>query len=196
MKTITIPTKFGYPKFDMFINGKKYTFKSGEEITVEDYVADIIENAIALAPKYGKNIGKLAQLAEGSIEEITAFDLQGITKIRGSGFYNCRSIKSVTIPDNIDTIESHAFFSCVNMEKVTLGNGLTKIFASVFDGCSSLTKVYLPKMPPTLVDINTFNNINDACVFYCKTQASLDAYKAAANWSTLTGTYVFKVASK
>lgn len=51
MKTITIPKKFGYPKVNLWLNGKKYTFPTGEEINVEDEVADIIENAMALAPK-------------------------------------------------------------------------------------------------------------------------------------------------
>ena len=64
MTTLTIPTKFGYPKFDIYINGKKYTLQSGVEITVEDHVADIIENAVALAPKYVKNKSKIAQRAD------------------------------------------------------------------------------------------------------------------------------------
>ena len=51
MKTITIPVRLGYPTVDIEINNKTYTFKSGEEITVDDYVAEVIENAIALAPK-------------------------------------------------------------------------------------------------------------------------------------------------
>lgn len=51
MTTLTIPTKFGYPKANIYLNGKKYTFKTGEEITVEDNIAEIVEKAIALAPK-------------------------------------------------------------------------------------------------------------------------------------------------
>ena len=51
MKTINIPKRFGYPTVDIYINNKTYTLKSGEEITVDDNVAAIIENAIALAPK-------------------------------------------------------------------------------------------------------------------------------------------------
>jgi hypothetical protein len=61
MKTIIIPTRFGYPTLDLYINGRKSTFKSGEEISVEDSVADVIENAIALTPKYDSeaNSGKI-----------------------------------------------------------------------------------------------------------------------------------------
>ena len=51
MKTITIPKSFGYPTVDIVVNGKKYTVKSGEEVTIENHIAEVIENAMALAPK-------------------------------------------------------------------------------------------------------------------------------------------------
>lgn len=51
MKTITIPKRFGYPTAKITANGKEYILKSGEEIAVEDHIAEIIENAIALEPK-------------------------------------------------------------------------------------------------------------------------------------------------
>ena len=51
MKTITIPKSFGYPTVDVVINSHKHTLKSGEEISVDDYIAEVIENAIALEPK-------------------------------------------------------------------------------------------------------------------------------------------------
>lgn len=51
MKTITIPKRFGYPTMEIIANGKRYEFKSGEEITIEDHLAEIVENAIKLEPK-------------------------------------------------------------------------------------------------------------------------------------------------
>ena len=51
MKTITIPKKFGYPTMEVIANGKHYTLKSGEAITIEDNLAEVIENAIRLEPK-------------------------------------------------------------------------------------------------------------------------------------------------
>ena len=51
MKTITIPKNFGYPTMEIIANGKHYELSSGKEITVEDNLAEVIENAIALAPK-------------------------------------------------------------------------------------------------------------------------------------------------
>ena len=81
MKTITIPKRFGYPTTNVSVNGKKYTLASGVEISVEDEVAEVIENAIALEPKPKKYLSKFAQLVEGKSVELTASDLEGIGTI-------------------------------------------------------------------------------------------------------------------
>ena len=168
MKIITIPKRFGYPTVDITINGKEETFASGVEISVEDSVAEAIENAIALAPKIGVPRSKLAQLAEGSLMEITAEDLKGISKIAGCAYYSNLGLVKVTIPDGIITIEKNAFNWATNIKSV-----------------------YLPEVPPNLENINAFSNLT--CTFYCKSQKSLEAYKKATNWSTLTGTHSFVV---
>ena len=190
-KTITIPTNCN--PYIVVINNNVYTYKAGDTVEVPDEVAEAIEDALELVPKPKRYIGKLAQLAEGSISEITADDLEGITKIKASAFYNCRMIEKVVIPDNINDIDSHIFYSCVSLKSVTLGNGLKKIAGNVFEMCTNLRSVYLPETPPTLVNTNAFANINASCVFYCKTQESKDAYLSATNWSTLAGTYSFVI---
>lgn len=172
MKTITIPKSFGYPTVDIVINNVKHTLLSGVEISVEDYIAEVIENAIALAPKYGRNISKLAQLGENSLKELTAEDLAGISTLARCAFYSNIGLISLTIPDNIREIGEDVFSWCANLERVCL-----------------------PEVPPT-VSVNAFKGVRATCIFYCKSQESLNKYKAATNWSTLTGTYTFKVESK
>lgn len=170
MKTITIPKRFGYPTLDITVNGKEYTVKSGEEITVEDHIAEAIENAIALAPKIGVPRNKVAQLAEGSITEITAEDLAGISTLLDFAFYYKQKLKKVTLPDEITDIGNYAFQWCVELEKV-----------------------FLPEKPPTLASSNVFSNIKTDCIFYCKTQESLSAYTKAQSWSALAKNYTFAV---
>ena len=197
MTTITIPTKFGYPKFDMYINGKKYTLQSGVEITVEDHVAEVIEKSLALAPKYGRNISKFAQVAEGSLTEILKSDLEDIKNISAYAFVNTKSLKSIELPSSVTSIAYSAFAGCTNLKILDVGNSkLEKLSELAFSGCTSLESVKLPEIPPTLVNVSAFQNINTACIFYCKNQESLNKYKAATNWSTLTNTYTFKVESK
>lgn len=198
MKTITIPKRFGYPTLSITINGKEQTLESGVEISVEDSVAEAIENAIKLEPKQGRNKSRLAQFAEGSIEELTAEDLDGIETIAYYAFGQCYSIKSIEMPDSVKKIVKSAFTGCTSLRKVRFGyhSQLSSIGDSAFYWCGNLSEVYLPSTPPSLENANAFGDVNADCVFYCKTQESLDAYKAAPNWSTLTGTYSFVVESK
>ncbi len=221
MKTITIPERFGYPTVGIIANGKEYTLNSGVEITVEDHLAEIIENAIALTPKYrsvsdsGSDNNYLPSYIDGSLTDITAVMLKGATKIgrymfghsritsivipdsvvafEQYAFYNCTSLGSVTLPSGITELPQEAFVNCKSLKAIVLPDKVKSISTSVFANCNVLASVYLPETPPTLANVNAFQNINPACVFYCKTQASLDAYKAATNWSTLTGTYSFVV---
>ncbi len=172
MKTIIIPKRFGYPTLDITVNGKVYTVKSGEEITIEDHLAEAIENAMALVPKAGRNKSKIAMLADGVITDITIDDLEGVEKIAFYAFAHCYSLESVEIPGTVKNIKN-----------------------SAFDSCTNLNRVYLPEIPPTLGDPNAFNGVKDTCVFYCKTKASLEAYKAALNWRVLTSMYTFMVKS-
>lgn len=168
MKTIRIP-EYNNP-FIVNINNKEYTYKAGDTIEVPDEVAEAIEDALELVPKPKRYLSKFAQKAEESLTEITIEDLEGISTISNCAFYSCKSLIKMTLPDSI-----------------------TKIGESAFDWCWSLESVYLPETPPAITKTNTFGNIKSTCVFYCKTQASLEAYKAAENWSTLTGTYSFVV---
>jgi hypothetical protein len=193
MKTITIPTNCN--PYIVVINNHVYVYKAGETVEVPDEVAEAIEDALELEPKPQRPLGKLAQLANGTILEITANDLDGAETITQYAFRNCYSVTSVEVPDSVKSIEDHAFNSCSKVKSIRFGENskLESIAVGAFDWCVSMSSFYLPPNPPTLEDINAFDNIKADCVFYCKTQASKDAYLSATNWSTLAGTYSFVV---
>lgn len=190
-KTITIP-KNNNP-FIVNINNREYIYRGGETVEVPDEVAEAIEDALELEPKPKVYLSKLAQRVDGSISELKPIDLAGVETMSNYAFAYCKGITEVEIPNNVVNIESHVFYSCSKIETVKIGDRVTTIGVNAFGKCTQLAKVYLPETPPTLTNINTFDNIKSDCVFYCKTQASFDAYKAAPNWSTLTGTYSFVV---
>ena len=193
MKSITIP-KYNNP-FTVNINNKEYTYKGGETIEVPDEVAEAIEDALELAPKPKRYLSKFAQRIDGSITELTARDLAEVETISPYSFNYCVKLKSVTIPNGITKIDAGAFYGCNNIEIVRFEDGdkPKSIEATAFSRCAKLKSVYLPKVPPLLPNADAFSVIDATCTFYCKSQAILDAYKAAPNWSTLTGTYAFVV---
>lgn len=168
MKTIQIPTTSN--PFIVNINNAAYQYRAGETAEVPGEVAEAIEDALELEPRAKMYLSKIAQLAENSLTAVTAEDLAGISTIANCAFYSCTKLVSVTIPDNIKKIGENAF-----------------------DWCTGLKTIYLPEVPPELASTKVFTDAKNDRIFYCKTQESLEAYKAAANWSTLSGTYTFMV---
>lgn len=189
MKTITIPKSFGYPTVDIVINNIKHTLASGVEISVEDHVAEVVENAIALAPKHHRNLSRLAQLAEGSLTELTASDLEGVTDIYNYAFYNCVRFESVAIPNSVTGIGYSAFRLCGNLKRVEIPKGVVNINDRAFESCISLTRVTIKATTPPIIQSETFANIPTSCVFEVPSE-SVQAYKSAAYWSKIANQIV------
>jgi hypothetical protein len=181
--------------FIVVINNHVYRYKGGETIEVPDEVAEAIEDALELVPKPKRYLSKIAQRVEGSITELALKDLDGIEGIIPYAFNYCDKLANIAIPNSVRNIGDGAFFGCSGLEIVRFEDNskMESIGTGAFGRCTGLVSVFLPEIPPTLADVDAFANIKSSCVFYCKTQASLDAYKKAENWSTLTGTYSFVV---
>lgn len=146
-----------------------------------------------------------------SLTEVTAEMLDGITKIRSYAFRDCRSLRSVTIPNSVTSIGDSAFRNCSSLTSITIPNNVTSIRDSAFSQCTSLTSVTIPNSvtsigaeafrfngnlesvtvkattPPTL-GFAVFLNGSSNLVIYVPAE-SVDAYKSAATWSD----YVSKI---
>ena len=192
MKSITIPTNCN--PYIVVINNHVYTYRAGDSVEVPDEVAEVIEDALELEPKPKRYISQLGQIAEERITEITSRDLGEIETISYYAFAYCRNMVSMEIPKSVKTIGDGAFYGCLRLERLKFESNsrLESIGNMAFYSCK-LSSVYLPETPPVLSNTNAFQSIKTGCVFYCKTQASLEAYREAPNWSTLAGTYSFVV---
>ncbi len=189
MKTITVPKKYGYPTLGITVNGKEYTVKSGEEITVEDSVAEAIENAIALAPKHERYFSRLAQYASGSITELKSEELDGTTKMFAYTFFNYESLQSAEVPDSVTTLGFSVFYKCPALKSVVFGSGISSIGNNVLAECAGLQKVTIRAMTPPTIQEGTFANVPTTCVFEVPSEA-LSAYKSASFWSKIANQIV------
>ena len=90
----------------------------------------------------GGSNNKLIQYADGTLTEITAEDLKGVSNISPYAFALCNKLTNVTIPDSVTTIGMYAFMQCPELSSVIIGSGVTSIGDYAFGGCSKLTTVY------------------------------------------------------
>ena len=90
-------------------------------------------------------------------------NLQSVTfsdGIQAIGSYrDCVSLRSISIPDSVSSLDSGAFMNCVSLSSAKLPSGLAKIPGSLFQNCSSLLSVSVP-VSVTEIQDNAF----DGCV--------------------------------
>ncbi len=68
-----------------------------------------------------------------------------VTDINAFAFSGCKSLKSITLSDNIVSIGGEAFSGCSGLESITIPESVTEIGMRAFRGCSSLTSITIPE---------------------------------------------------
>lgn len=75
-----------------------------------------------------------------SLEKVTA---SGIETIGSYAFYNCTSLKEISLPDTLNSIGSSAFYNCTSLKNIKIPSKVSTIGLSTFKNCTSLEKVEL-----------------------------------------------------
>ena len=80
----------------------------------------------------GSGGSKLTQVVDGTVTELTAEDLQGLTKIGNFAFYNCSTLRSMTIPNGVTYIGTDSFYGCSALESILIPSSVTTIDNTAF----------------------------------------------------------------
>ncbi len=94
---------------------------------------------------------------------------------------NQGDLTSVTISNNVATIEQDAFKDCAGLTSVTWGYGVNSIGANAFSGCTSLAIVTSYSEPPT-IQSNTFMSNHYSTVTLKVARGYKSAYQSANYW--------------
>lgn len=110
-------------------------------------------------------------------------------------FYGCSGMTSITLNEGLATIGEMAFFDCPNLREITIPATVTTIGNRAFGGRGFINETdYRSKVsayhvkattPPTLEGVLYETQDGISPVIYVPAGA-VDAYKAAAGWSSLT----------
>lgn len=67
-----------------------------------------------------------------------------VVAIGNNAFWRCASLKSIVLPERLESIGSGGFQNCSSLEGITIPEGVVEIKGSAFEGCSALVYVSLP----------------------------------------------------
>ncbi|MDE7136491.1 MAG: leucine-rich repeat domain-containing protein, partial [Muribaculaceae bacterium] len=105
----------------------------------------------------------------GDITIPPTVEIEGITYtvkcIGYKAFFDCDSLKSVTIPYTVWSIGDYAFKDCSAMVTVSIPNTVTSIGEGAFVDCSDLTSVYYDSENPLEVSSNIFSNYDNLTLY-------------------------------
>jgi len=128
------------------------------------------------------SIGDSALMTCYSLRRVTIPD--GVTSIAANAFSRCYCITRLTFPSGVVDIANAVLYDCRGLTTFVVHEGVTSIANSAFSGCISVSEYHLlPTTPPSLGS-SAFSNIPSDCIIYVPA-ASVEDYKAAANWSAL-----------
>ncbi len=115
-------------------------------------------------------------------KKLTEFIIgKGVTALGNGWIEGCTALEYMEIPDNVTQIGWYFFQNCSNLKKVKIGTGITSI-SGCFNGCKSLKEIICLAENPPKFDAQNLNQLPADCIFKVPS-GSVEAYKAATNWS-------------
>lgn len=114
---------------------------------------------------------------------LTSVTIPNNISLYGYNFYHCSGLTKINLPKTLTTIGYAEFEGCSSLASVVIGDSVTSIATYAFYNCTSLTSITIEATtPPTLANVNAFQNTNANLVIYVPAE-SVDTYKAASGWS-------------
>lgn len=107
-----------------------------------------------------------------------------MTVIGEHAFYYCTKLATITIPEQVTTIEASAFRSYTALTAINIPAGVTSIGAYAFEECTSLTSVTVNAETPITITSDVFSNRANATLYV--PYGTKSQYRTTADWSSFS----------
>ncbi|MBQ9266321.1 MAG: leucine-rich repeat domain-containing protein [Bacilli bacterium] len=98
---------------------------------------------------YNKDKTKLLRFPSG--KDAQSFAIPNVvTEIGDNAFRRCEQLLSISMNDNVETLNAQNFYGCVNVTSITLSNAIKDIPAQCFKACKNLRSITLPNRLETI----------------------------------------------
>ncbi|MBQ8291338.1 MAG: leucine-rich repeat protein [Clostridia bacterium] len=135
---VSIPAdgRLVYPDY---VNGKPVTVISPQLTLLSPTPVSYRDVTAVRLPKYLKTM-TFEVFYEAKLEEV--YLPYGVETV--GGFYACKKLTSIDVPDSVITLARSAFRDCTALTEISLSENLQEIDARAFQGCTALTELCLP----------------------------------------------------
>lgn len=116
-------------------------------LIIEEGITSIYQSTFSSFPNLEtvvlpQSLTSIGRSAFAKCSLLKSFNIpEKITKIEYSTFEYC-GIEELTIPDNVETLDSNSFRNCASLKKLTIGKGLKTVYPA-FSDCKNLEGVYI-----------------------------------------------------
>ena len=87
-----------------------------------------------------------------------------LTYIESQCFERCSGLTSIVIPDSVTSIGDSAFSYCSSLTSVNIGSGVTTIYSNAFKHCSGLNEITCNAITAPEVYYDTFKDVKEGGV--------------------------------
>ena len=129
----------------------------------------------------------VTRIGESAFEDCRSMDSvvfagNNVEEIGAWAFYNCHSLRNLTLPEGVEEIGRAAFFDCTYLKELTIPSTMKKIADNGFAGCEKLGTMYVNALVPPTIEAKTFEDVNRATPVFVP-KGTLERYQADEYWS-------------
>lgn len=111
------------------------------------------------------NIQSTQEYSAGNNTEYSNTEKQSTLYMGAAVFYNCHSLSTIQLPENLACIHEYFFYNCISLCDVILPKSLLIIGNGAFAGCTNLEQIVIP---------SSVKNIGIGCFHRCEKLRRID----------------------